>query len=370
MYFRNRFNLFVAVLLILTVVLTSCQTPPPATESAVASETAPIKTEQPTSPPAPSVPSETPAADITPEPLNVAFVLPGPINDGSFSSQAYNGILNAEKELGIKASYIESVAVPDSAKIIRDYAAEGYDVVWAHSGAFLNSTLQVAPEFPDITFVTLAGPGMDFPENAWISGNEFEDAYFLAGALAGMMSQTKKLGYVGGVEIPIYAAAAKAFEAGAKYINPEITVYTSFTGDFNDPTAARQAATGQIENDADIIAHSLNLGAFGLFEAARQANQSGKKIWIIGKDIDQHPIAPDVVLTSIVLDFQETMVRILSRVAAGEKGGYLAVNLTEGTAYLAPFYGQVPTDVEARINEIREKIIAGEIDYPTQADLQ
>ncbi len=300
------------------------------------------------------------------KPLKAAFVLPGLINDGSFNTQAYNGILAVQKDLGVKATHVEKVDTPSAPKVIRDYAAEGYDVVYAHSGTYVNAVLQVAPDFPKTTFAVLAGRGVKAPANVWVSGNEFEDAYFLAGALAGRMTKTNTVGYVGGVRIPIYAAAARSFEAGVKHTNPSAKVLTAFTGNFNDPTLGKQAATAQIENGADIVASALNLGAFGLFEAAR----TRKGVWVIGKDTDQKPVAPDVVLTSVILDWQLVMQHILKRVAAGEKGGYVPLNVKEGTAYLAPFYGQVPNAVVAQLDALKQDVVAGRIKYPTEADLK
>ena len=308
-----------------------------------------------------AVPSEE-SADV----LDVAFVLPGLISDGSFNAQAYKSILETEKALGMEYTYVEGLGAPsDAEKAIRDYAAEGWSVVWAHGGQYPNAVLAVAPDFPDTTFVTLAGPGLELPDNVWISGNDEEDGFFMAGVLAGLKTESNTIGYVGGMEIPIYAATAMAYEAGAKYVNPDVEVLIVFTGDFNDPTAAKEAAVAQIESGADVIAHSMNLGAFGLFEAAEEA----EGVWVIGKDNDQSTMAPGIVLTSVIFDYETQMQRILERIAAGEKSGYLPHSLREGTVYLAPFYGQVSDEIIVQLNEIEEKLRAGEVDFPTQLDL-
>jgi len=319
---------------------------------------------QPIGTPAPAPPAPSSGSQPSGKTLDVAFVLPGQINDGSFNTQAYSGILRAQKEVPAKTTYVEKVAVPDAPKVIRDYAAEKHDVVWAQSGAFVNGVLQVAPDYPNTTFASLAGPGMKLPANVWMGGNEFEDAYYEAGALAGLMTKSNVLGYVGGAKIPIYAATALAFEQGAKAVNPNVKVLTTFVGSFDDPVAAKQAAAAQMDAGADIIGGALNLGYFGVFEAAR----AKKGTWVIGKDMDMKTAAPDVVLTSVVLDWQELMVRILKKVAAGEKGGYMPVNLASGMARLAPFYGQVPQNVVDQVEKIHQDLQAGKIKLPTEAD--
>jgi basic membrane lipoprotein Med (substrate-binding protein (PBP1-ABC) superfamily) len=115
----------------------------------------------------------------------------------------------------------------------------------------------------------------------------------------------------------------------------------------------------------DVIQHSLNLGAFGVFEAARQAG--GVKV--IGLAVDQKPLAPEVVLSTVILDYAKVYEQILTEVAAGKKGGYMPMSLAGGTSYLAPFYGEVPDDIVAQLDALEQQLINGEIDVPTQADL-
>jgi basic membrane protein A len=352
-----KLNLVLA-LTVIVLVMSACARQPttveePAAEEGVAVEEAPEVDEADSSP--------------TGEPLRVAFVLPGVINDGGFNTQAYQAILAAEEALNLETTFVEGMSAPtDGAKAIRDYAAEDWDVVWAQGGQFASVVLEIAPDFPDTTFVTLASPGLEIPDNVWISGNEFDSAYFLAGALAGLMTESNTIGYVGGIEIPVYVATGNSFTAGAQNTNSDAEVLVTFTGNFNDPTAAREATAGQIQSGADIIAHVQDLGFFGVVEAV---HASEADVRIIGKDTDQKSQAPDLILTSVIIDFGQQMQRILSRVVAGESGGYLPMSLEEGTLYLAPFYGEVPDDVIAQIEQLEEQILAGEID-PTPGENQ
>lgn len=310
--------------------------------------------EEASSPPAESV-EETAGAGPSPK---IGFVLPGPTNDGSFNSQALAGIEELEVTLPVDTHYTESVAVPNEGKIMRDYVAQDFDIVWAHSGAYLNSALDVAPKFPDTTFVAVGGAVPDRPENLWIAGTNWEDSYYLAGALAGMVTDTNVIGLVGGVEIPIYVASATAFEEGAKSVNPQVEVRKTFVGDFYDPAKAKEATTAVIERDADVVTHMLNTGAFGVFEAVR-----GKPVKVIGKDVDQNSLLPEQVITSVELRFDLVMQEIVESFIAGESPDYLPMSLASGLAPLAPFHGLVSDDVQERLEEIKADLIAGKIEH-------
>lgn len=305
--------------------------------------------------------------------LKVAFVIPGSISDGAFGTISYQGVQAVKDEPFIeKADYVEGVvAATDAAKAIRDYIADGYDVVWGQSGAHGATVMEIAPEFPNTVFVSLAAPPSDQQfDNMWFSLSEYEGAYYIAGALAAKMTASHTIGYVGGRENPLYVACSKAYEEGAKSIDPAIKVLTVFTGDFNDPIKAKEAAASQIDSGADVITHLQSLGMTGVFAAAEESTKAGKKVWVIGKDTDQYEQAPDVVLTSVIIDYGVQMKSILSEIAAGKRAGSMPQSVVNGSVYLADFRGNVPADVVAQIDDLTAKVIAGEVTYTTQYDVE
>ena len=291
----SRLHMFslVVLCLLVTIVMGACQPAAPAAPAPAAPAPA-------TAAPAAPAPTAAPAAA---KPLKIAFVFPGLINEGAFNQLAYAGLENAKKELGAETTYVESIQVPDAPKIIRDYASKGYDVVVAWSGAFPAAVSQVAPDFPQTTFVTLSDPG-DYPKNVWLVGTDFEDAYFLSGALAALSSKTGKVGHILAIPIPIYAAGALAYEAGAKYVNPKAEVFQTFIGDFNDAVKAKQTTAAQIEQGADVIQSSLDQGTEGIIASAKAA--PGTKVLVnmsggtdpmpgnyLGGIIQNYPDSPD-----------------------------------------------------------------------------
>lgn len=313
------------------------------------------------------------SSDGQPKKIKAAFVLGGSISDGAFGTISYQGIEKVKEEDFIeKADYVEGViAATDAAKAIRDYVADGYDVVWSQSGAHGAAVMEIAPQFPDTVFVTLVSPPADQTfDNVWFGLNECEGGYYLAGALAAQMTQSDTIGFVGGRENPLYVACSKAYEEGAKSVNSDIKVLTVFTSDFNDPIKAKEAAVSQIQSGADVVTHLQDLGMTGVFAAAEESTEAGKKVWVIGKGSDQYEQAPDVILTSVIMDYGVQMKDILKEVASGKKSGSMPQSVARGSVYLADFHGNVPADVEKQMNELTEKVKAGEVEYTTQYDVE
>lgn len=294
----------------------------------------------------------------------IAFALHGTVDDGNWNGNAYKAIQDLKK-MGYEVIYTENVTDANVPRVMRKMATEGQNIIFGWSGTYINAVLDVAPLFPEVTFVTVAGPGLDLPPNVWSITMEWEDTFFLAGALAGLMTKTNKIGHIGGIPIPIYVACAKAFEAGGKYVNPKIEFYDAFVGDFNDLVGGKKTAKAQIENGADIIACTQDLGVLGVIEAARSA----KNVMVIPNMGDQYDLAPEVILTSIVLDYTQAIMDVVKEVEAGRKTGDYLIKYVNGRASLADYRGKVPESIKARLKEISQKMRSAEVTYPTQADL-
>ena len=305
--------------------------------------------------------------------LRVAFVIPGSISDGAFGTLSYAGVQAVQEEPYIEeAVYVEGIdAATDASKAIRDYVAAGYDVVWAQSGLHSASVMEIAPEFPENVFVTLAATPEDQTfDNVWFAANECESAYYAAGALAAQTTQSKVIGVVGGRENPLYVACATAYAEGAHSVDPDVEVLTVFTGDFNDPIKAKEAAASQIQSGADVIVHFQDLGMTGVIAAAEEALAAGNQVWVIGKGVDQYDQAPDVTLTSVIFDYGAAMKNVLTEIANGVKSGEMPLSMANGAVYLADFRDRVSEEVETQIAELTEQLIAGEITYTTQYDVE
>ncbi|MCB6342573.1 BMP family lipoprotein [Enterocloster lavalensis] len=305
--------------------------------------------------------------------IKVAFVIAGSISDGAFGTISYQGVQQVKEEPFVeRADFVEGVNAPtDAAKAIRDYVADGYDVVWAQSGLHSATVMEIAPEFPETVFVTLAtAPADQTFENVWFGPNECEGGYYLAGALAAHMTESNTIGLVGGRENPLYVACAKAYEEGAHSVNPDIKVLSVFTGDYNDPIKAKEAAVSQIQSGADVFAHFQDLGMTGVVAAAEESTEAGKQVWVIGKGSDQYEQAPNVMLTSVIYDYGVQMKTIAREISNGKNNGVMPQSVANGSVYLADFRGHVPDDAVKAIDELTEKIKSGEVKYTTQYDIE
>ena len=147
-------------------------------------------------------------------------------------------------------------------------------------------------------------------------------------------------------------------------------VLTVFTGDFNDPIKAKEAAASQIQSGSDVIVHFQDLGMTGVIAAAEEALAAGDQVWVIGKGVDQYDQAPDVTLTSVIFDYGTAMKNILAEIANGVKSGEMPLSMANGAVYLADCRGRVSEEVEAQIAALTEQLIAGEITYTTQYDVE
>jgi len=213
----------------------------------------------------------------------------------------------------------------------------------------------VAKDFPEIAFAFGSGLGPAEP-NFSVFDNWIHEPAYLLGVIAAHMTETNKIGVVGGVPVPEVNRITNAFIFGVKAYNPDAVVYVTFINSWFDPAAAKEAALAQIEQGADI----LYAERFGVIEAAAENG-----LWAFGQMNDQHELAPDYVLSSSVWNLTPTFEYLVDSINAGF---YTAQDLKDfsmmakGGAYLAPFHGledQVPDDLKALIDQLEDDIANG-----------
>lgn len=313
----------------------------------------------PSATPTPAAPTAPPAA--RPEKLKVALLLPGSIGDAGWNANAYKGLQQIQAE-GYETAYTESIPIPDIEAAFRGYAEQGYNLIIGHGFEFGEPALKVAPDFPN-TFFHVSGkapPNVTIPKNVgFLDQQEFQGAY-LCGVLAGLMTKSNKIGYVGGMEIPPQLANLAAFTTGARSVNPNVQILGVLTGTFEDPEKGREAAQAQIANGADIIMQTADSTGMGAIQLAKE-----KGVYIIGYGGDQSEMAPDLFLTSLVVDNPKAIALQVDRINQGTFGGSVWVaGIKEGIIDIAPFGPAVPKDVAEQISKLREDIISGKLVVP------
>lgn len=289
----------------------------------------------------------------------LAAIFPGVITDADYNTLGYIGVTSVQSDLGVETAYSESVAVPDVERVMREYIADGYNIIFTHGGQFVSQTVNLAKEFKDVTFIAESdGPVEDAPPNLWVIGRNFQVGFYAIGAVAGKQTKTGKIGYIGGLTLPFSYAEVHAMEQAISDLGLNVEVKPVWAGNFNDPTKARELAETMIAEDVDVIVGSLNLGMFGLFEAVKNAS---KPVWATAKYTDKSNYAPDNYITSVLYDFSGPLKDITQKIEAGETGGYYSLGFDTGVSLQMPLKNVSP-DLNAEIEQLIKDIQSGKIE--------
>ncbi len=288
------------------------------------------------------------------EAMKVAGIFETPIEE-PWVKQIHQALLKAHDELGIEYTWSESVKSADFARVMREYAEKGYQLIMGDAFGAERIARRVARDYPDIAFVFGSGIGPADP-NFGVFDNWIHEPAYLAGMIAGRMTKSNTVGVVGGIAIPEINRLSNAFCAGAKEVNAEVKCKFSFIGSFFDPPKAKEAAIAQIEAGVDVIYAER----FGVIEAAQE-----KGVLAISNMSDQAALGPDTVITGPIWDMWPTVKHVVSLVQAGvftaqDFGGFSYMG--KGGAYLAPYHAfedKLPDDVKQMVADRRQEILDG-----------
>jgi basic membrane protein A and related proteins len=295
----------------------------------------------------------------------------GGLGDKSFNDGAYKGLLRAESELDIEARYIEPGDGSDRESALRQLAAAGFDLVIGVGFIFTDDIRAAALRFPDVKFGCIdmsVMPGQEIPPNLVALRFREEEGSFLVGAVAGLTSRTHKVGFVGGMDIPLIHKFEAGYTAGVKQVCPDCALYAAYAGTepkaFADPGTGKELALAQYDRGADVIFHASGKTGQGVFNAAESRGKLA-----IGTDADQFHEAPCCVLTSMVKGVDVAVYDTIRAVVAGKwQGGVRELGLADdGVGYVYDDNNAkwLPEPVHAKVEELRRAIIAGAIKVPT-----
>lgn len=287
----------------------------------------------------------------------------GGIDDKSFNASAFRGLERAKNELGVEIQTLESREEKDYAGNLEAMVDKKCDLVIGVGINMQSAMDQVAGENSDVKFA-LVDAAVDKPNVRALKFKEEEGSY-LAGYAAGLVSKTKKIGFVGGMKIPLIEKFLAGYAAGAKAANPEVVVLPAkYTGDWNNVDVGKEAAKALFMGGADIVYHAAGKAGLGVINAAKEANKLA-----IGVDSDQDMIAEGFVLTSMIKRVDEAVYQSIKdlkdgKFAAGEtiydlKAGGVGLSEMKFTKDL------IGAENLAKIDEVKGKIISGEIKVPT-----
>ena len=292
----------------------------------------------------------------------------GKVDDGTFNQYAYEGMQKAAKELGLETKFIETQQPTDYEKNIEQFASEKYDVIITVGFMIGDATKKMAVKYPNIKFA-IVDNAYDPPVGNLMGLVFSEDqSGFLAGALAGLMTKSKTVGIVGGMEIPPVIKFRKGYEAGAKYVCADCKVLGVYIDSFTDPARGKTAALSQIEEGADVIFGAGGPTGSGGIQGAAAAGK-----WVIGVDQDEYVTTfkngagagAEKLLSSAMKRVDVAVYTAVKNAASGTfKGGTAVFDSVNDGVGLAPFHkaeGNIPDAVKTKLKEIAAGMKAGTI---------
>ncbi len=318
--------------------------------------------------------------------FNVGMVYAlGGLGDESFNDAAQRGIIEAAEDFDVSFDESQPADAGEFSQFQRRYAESAdpdYDLVSCIGFAQLDALTETAPDFPDQNFL-LVDDQLDEPNVASYEFREAEGS-FLVGALAALLSQESfsagggetdpdesLVGFVGGVEAPLIQTFEAGYRAGVAHVGGGIEVTSSYVGDFADPAGGQEAALSMYESGADVVYHAAGGTGVGVFQAAQEEER-----FAIGVDSDQSLTEPDfadVIVASMVKRVDSAVYEATENVVNDDFQGGSQVELgleDEGVScvYGDAIGGEVPDGIVGEVDTIRDEIIAGDIDVPTDPD--
>jgi basic membrane protein A len=326
----NRLWSLMGVIVVVAMLLTAC---------------GPAATPEPT-----EAPTEVPA-----EPFKVAFVYIGPPGDLGWTYEHDQGRLMLEEELGdqVETTYIENVPEgPDAARVIRQYAQDGYDAIFTTSFGYMDPTYEVAQEFPEVYFEHCSGYKTADNMSTYF-GRMYQPRY-LSGIVAGMMTESDIIGYAAAFPIPEVIRGINAFTLGVREVNPEAEVRVVWTMTWYDPVKEREAAEALLDEGADIIAQHQDTT-----EPQKAAQERGALS--IGYDSDMREFVGDTVLCGPKWNWGTYYVDTVQNMIDGTWtthqywGG-----MEDGIVELTEFSPLVPDDVREEVETQKQEILSAD----------
>jgi basic membrane protein A len=296
-----------------------------------------------------------PLAAVAADPLKVAFVYLGPRGDGGWTQQHDMGRLGLEKALGaqIKTTFVENVPeTADSERVLRQLAADGNMLIFATSFGYMEPLQKVAKAFPKVKFEHVNG--YKTADNIVVYEPRFEEGFYLIGIVAGQMTKSNMLGFIGSFPIPSVVRNADAMTLGALAVNPKIKTRPIWVNTWYDPGKERQAAETLIAQGADNVAQNTDSPA-----SIQAAQEKGTYAFSI--DADMAKYGPKAQLTGTTEDWSGYYIAETKKVLDGSWTGkrYTRWGLKEGMVVMAPLNAAIPPEAVKVFEEKKAALIAG-----------
>ncbi len=239
------------------------------------------------------------------------MITPGSIADAAWNSGAFRGLQQIRDSLGLAVSHVEARTPSEQDEALRSYAAQGYDLVFAHGFEFQDPAERVSAQYPKTIFIVTSGRRAHGNVAPLIF--RLEEASYLAGMVAGGLTRSNVLGFVGGIELPPIEAAYQGWVNGAKAANPKVVTRKIYLNSFDDAAAGREAALALIRVGVDMFHHNADAAGIGVFQAVKES----ENVYVFGANDDQTRLAPERVIGSAVIDLPRALLMVAQEVKSG-----------------------------------------------------
>ena len=299
-------------------------------------------------------PAASAAAPAKPEPLKIAFAYVGPVGDGGWTFAHDNGRKAVEKEFGDKVvtSFVEKV--PESAdaeRVIRDMAGQGNKLIFGTTFGYMEPMLKVAADSKDVKFEHATG--YKTADNLRTYDSRTYEGAYMAGVIAGRMTQSNVLGVVASVPIPEVLRNLNSFTLGAQSTNPKITTKVVWVNDWFNPPKETEAATALINAGADVLFQNTDSPA-----VLKTAQEKGKRAF--GWDSDMTAYGPKAHLGSAIINWAPYYIKAVGEALDGKwSTGQAWWGVKEGAIDLVSLAEDVPADAKAKLEEVKAGLKAG-----------
>lgn len=291
--------------------------------------------------------------------FRVGLITPGSIADAAWNAGAYAGLTMIRDSQQAQVSHVEARTPSEQEEALRTYAVQGYQLVFGHGFEFQGPAERIGAAYPKTVFVVTSGERVSSTGNVVPMVFGFEQATYLAGMVAGGMTKSNKIGFVGGMELPPIQRGYSGWVNGAKAVNPKVESRVAYLNTFDDVAAGREAALAMIRVGVDMLHHNADQAALGLFQAVKET----PGVYGFGANADQARLAPDRVLGSAVIDLPKAFLAIARDVQQGRFSPKVEMfGLAGGVLRYEPnpsLADRVPAELQARVKAAADSIVAG-----------
>jgi basic membrane protein A len=304
--------------------------------------------------------------------LRIAVVTDALFGDKGWGESSMNAAKFIESRYGFEVAAEDNIPIPDIESTLKRYAQDGYDLIIAHGVQWGDPALRVGEQYPDVKIVVFTG--LVGSKNVASIFPQQQQGSFLLGALAGMMTKTDVIGYVGGEEYPNVVNIFEGYRQGARTVNPDVKVIGTYLNDWDNPAKGKEAATSIVRQNVDVIFHVADSSGQGVIESAEENG-----VYALGAVQDQNSLAPDTVLSSFVLDVDKAYSQAVNSTLEGSLRGEIRKPGVEaergapgdGIVYIASFHdldSKIPANVKSRLQELTDDLLNGRITVPERLE--